>query len=260
MPFPLSDRVIYESNPLSQVICQLRFPPILKIDAQIPADFQGHIRQFYPLFSEAQPFEPLSVPQEVLRLFPAGLPVRAAKQYEFRSADGLWTVTLTKESLALACAKYSRWEEFLNNFRGPFEALVGLYDPAFFSRIGLRYANVIQRSTLELEGVPWSELLKPYIAGEMTTPLAPLLEDTTHTLVVKLENVVGKVRIYHGIAKITGSPEEVYVIDNDFYTEERVDKVHALERLVEFNKKSGHLFRWFITDRLHAAMQPRRIG
>ena len=52
MPFPDVERVIYNENPLDRVICQLRFAPILKIDTEIPAEFQERIRIDYPNLSE----------------------------------------------------------------------------------------------------------------------------------------------------------------------------------------------------------------
>ena len=45
MPFPVTKRIIYKKNPLVEVICQLRFPPILSIDTEIPARFQGAIKK-----------------------------------------------------------------------------------------------------------------------------------------------------------------------------------------------------------------------
>ena len=61
MPFPEVERVIYARNPLDQVVCQLRFPPILKIDAEIPAGFQDRVREDYPNFSETSGWQ-LEVP------------------------------------------------------------------------------------------------------------------------------------------------------------------------------------------------------
>ena len=50
MNLPEYERVIYERNPLIQVVCQLRFPTILKIAHQEPVEFQDEIRFQYPLF------------------------------------------------------------------------------------------------------------------------------------------------------------------------------------------------------------------
>ena len=58
--FPSSPREIYEKAPLIQVVCQLRFPPVLRIESQIPADFQERIRARFPLFERNSP--PLAAP------------------------------------------------------------------------------------------------------------------------------------------------------------------------------------------------------
>src|SRR5256885_3722562 len=47
--FPDSPRVIYGKAPLTAVICQLRFPPILRIESTVPADFQERVRTQFPL-------------------------------------------------------------------------------------------------------------------------------------------------------------------------------------------------------------------
>ena len=41
--FSNDERVIYAKRQLVEVICQLRFPEILKIDVSEPADFQERI-------------------------------------------------------------------------------------------------------------------------------------------------------------------------------------------------------------------------
>src|SRR5258708_12324597 len=52
MLFPESERVIYDKNPLQQVICQLRFPPILRINTEVPVAFQERVKQDYPFYQE----------------------------------------------------------------------------------------------------------------------------------------------------------------------------------------------------------------
>ena len=41
-------RQIYRRRQLLEVICQLRFPDILKIESTAPAEFQDQIRAEYP--------------------------------------------------------------------------------------------------------------------------------------------------------------------------------------------------------------------
>ena len=42
MSFDKDKRVKFRRSPLDEVICQLRFPTILKIDQNLPVDFQYH--------------------------------------------------------------------------------------------------------------------------------------------------------------------------------------------------------------------------
>lgn len=43
-------RVIFENNPLVEMILQFRFPTILSINANEPVAFQETIRQEYPIY------------------------------------------------------------------------------------------------------------------------------------------------------------------------------------------------------------------
>ena len=52
--FSTKPRCRYESNQLAEVICQLRFPEILTIEASAPAEFQEAIRSDFPLFLRRQ--------------------------------------------------------------------------------------------------------------------------------------------------------------------------------------------------------------
>src|SRR5258708_18597221 len=151
MPFPEVPRAIYKQNPLQQVICQLRFPPILKIDADVPADFQEKIRNEFPNYSQTvglnlevpQQISEQPIPPELLRnLFQT----TTIKNYEFSSEDGKWKVNLTHTFIALTNTEYQNWESYKERMLKLFEILLNIYSPAHFSRIGLRYINVIKRS------------------------------------------------------------------------------------------------------------------
>ena len=52
MPFAESKSTIYKKTVLNQVICQLKFPPILRIDAELPVAFQEHVSTEFPNYTE----------------------------------------------------------------------------------------------------------------------------------------------------------------------------------------------------------------
>jgi uncharacterized protein (TIGR04255 family) len=265
-PFPDSPRVVYDKNPLFEVLCQLRFPHILRIETEIPAAFQEKIRKEFPFFRErvaspAIPELPPGMPDAFVKAIQAAAAGPGApKAYEFLTADKVWTVTLTRGSLAIKTTKYTRWEEFKAYMTGPLQALTEIYAPAFFTRIGLRYQDLIQRSNLGLSGTAWPELLNPTIAGELASPeLAGAVEEAFTQVLVRLPSESGQVRVRHGLVQVAGSDEECYLIDSDFYREGEVATDEAPRTLDSFNRQSGRLFRWCITDRLHRAMEPKPV-
>jgi uncharacterized protein (TIGR04255 family) len=253
------------------VICQLRFPPILRIDAELPATYQESIRQEYPLFQEKAGELPAQVLEQIAKTLPPGIAdsiFPTGKAYEFRSDDKQWIVSLTKDFLALTSTNYRRWEDFKAHLKTPFEALIEHYKPAFFSRIGLRYQNQIQKSTLGLENHHWSDLLTPVIAAELNSPdiATDDIEEAGHIVVIRLEGDLGRVRMQHGLSRGLQEKDrkekghKAYLIDNDFFTEQKTENQNAWDTLDKFNQQSGRLFRWCITDQLHKAMEPQPVG
>lgn len=261
MPIPESDRIIYRSNPLIEVVCQVRFPTILRIESEPPALFQDGVRKQYPIFNE--PSIPMLAgpqqPADLVALFNSLVPLRIPKAYEFRSEDENWKLTLSQEFFALSCSKYERWEDFRAHVEPPLALFVREYQPAFFSRVGLRYRNLLRREILQLTDAKWSDLLKAHIAGPLATEIADEVEGVFHQVSFELPNTHGKVTMQHGFTQGGQSREICYLIDNDFYTERRTEIGHAIEDLNHFNRYSGGLFRWSITERLHQAMGPQPV-
>ncbi|MGA7194581.1 MAG: TIGR04255 family protein, partial [Anaerolineales bacterium] len=202
MPFPPAHRVIYKKNPLVEVICQFRFPPILSIETEVPAKLQEAIRNMYPLFTENAEilFTIPNVSNNVdaavaqkLEFPPSSI---NRKNYEFRSADENWKINLTRDFLALSTTHYHRWEEFSAQLDQAFHAFIEIYSPAYFSRIGLRYRDIINRSVLSLEGANWSDLLKPYVLGILNDPaITANVIATTNITEIRLSDNQSVVRI-----------------------------------------------------------------
>src|SRR5262249_39644631 len=142
--------------------------------------------------------------------------------------------------------------------------LLEVYDPVFFTRIGLRYSNIVRRSDIGLApDTPWHELVKPAFIGLLgQLDYQTRVKECAAVSALTLDDVPGGVvRIQQGLRPGTTDAhvEEAYFIDADFFTEERTNVTDALARLDAFHAHSGNLFRWVITDRLYNALGPRRI-
>lgn len=265
MLFPEIQRVIYKKNPLDQVICQVRFPSILKIDAEIPADFQDRIRGEFPNFSEKSELK-LEVPragkgQEVpLELLRGAQQSLSTKNYEFISEDNLWRINLTRTFLALTSNKYERWEDFKGKLLAPLNALIEIYAPIHFSRIGLRYIDVIKRSGLGLIDSSWGDLIQPYILGILDSPtVSKHVQSFENRYEISLSEHKDLVTLSTKFVVHVGDGETCYMIDADFSNAGKVPVEGAIEKLDYFNKHASRLLRWCITDRLHQAMEPQAL-
>ena len=138
-------RQIFKRRQLLEVICQLRFPDILKIESTDPAEFQDRIRGEYPQYQKKVE----QLPPQIVNGKP--VPQGTVNNYQFISEDSQWKVSLTKGFVALSTHGYLRWEEFAKRLDRALAALIQLYQPAYFTRVGLRYINAIDRAALGLE-------------------------------------------------------------------------------------------------------------
>lgn len=264
MLFPESQRVIYANNPLVEVVCQLRFPPILRIDAELPAAFQDLIRNEYPHFKESRVTElRVDLPPEVVQLSGGAIPptLRAGKvAYDFISADKQWKVGLTRDFIALSTEKYERWEDFKQHLAAPLAAFIKVYAPQPFLRVGLRYRDVIRRSRLGLSHVPWAELLQPHVAGELAAPgVAEHIIGVAKQIHFRLPDSEGEAVMQHGFVEHPDEEEICYLSDIDFSTSTPTEVNDVIPKLDAFNQEARRFFHWFITDRLDRALGPQSI-
>ncbi len=264
MPIPDSLRVVYEKNPLVEVICQLRYPTVFKIGIEAPVQFQEVVRTNFPIAQQKQIVS--QVPPELLSLLPEGVSrnLPSMPAYDFTTRDGAWTITLTRDFVALTTRNYERWEGFRDRLQIALNALQEAYSVPFFVRVGLRYQDVISPSVVQMPNVAWSELLNPYIAGELADD--NIAGDVRERLVVsllQLKEYGAFVRLQHGLVMYQSDThkqaELCYLIDADLYTE-RQTEVHDVWHVLSYlNRQAGNLFRWCISEHLHRALQPRPL-
>jgi uncharacterized protein (TIGR04255 family) len=258
--FPEVDRVVYAKAPLAEVICQVRFPADLRIDTKPPADFQQQVRSSFPILAQlTQGLLPAMSP-DVAKAMEWITPVPGpGSVWQFSSEDGKHTLQLVKDNLTLISHDYRRWEVFYALFDGPLRALGELYQPPFYTRVGLRYRDLIQRSKVGLDGDKWSALLAPHVLAEIAErDFEDRTEQAFRNILLKLPEHGARVRLQHGFAEVDGSSEQTYLIDCDFFVD-KTEVENASGALNYFHDNAARFFRWCITPKLHNAMEPRSV-
>ena len=257
--FSHESRSIYRKNQLGEVICQLRFPEILTIEANIPAQFQEAIRQQFPRYSVRQ-----EIPAPKLTGMPGNMVLEnqpKSNNYQFVSADGRWRVNLTSKFISLACARYTDWEEFAAMLDKPLAAFIQLYRPAYFERVGLRYLNFISRQALDLSGTAFRELIQPQYLGLLADEEVMEANASRCSMDAELALRGGcraKIHAGPGLVKRNGQQDQEvkFVLDLDLYMAGNVPVNHSAGALQTLHSQAYSIFRGAITDTLHDAMEP----
>src|SRR5690348_16110900 len=262
--FPPSERVIFANNPLIEVVAQVRFPPILKIE-QSPADFQERIRHTLPLLEQVGGAFNLNLPQGMPPLPPQVMQLLGGQfggpAYRFQNEARDTTLTLATAALTFSTNIYTRWEDFLVQLHVPLVALEEIYQPAFYTRIGLRYINAIRRSKIGLApDLAWSKLIRDNVLGEIGVPaFEHRVQTASKQIVLKMTKPNGSILFQHGISTIAGDQTPAYMIDFDIYREERTEITDAERVLSEYHSLAGHGFRWCIKPELRDALGPNPV-
>lgn len=260
--FSNKKRCRYGAHQLAQVICQLRFPEILTIGVNAPADFQEAIRGAFPQFLRRQ-----ETPAPRLAGTPGNMTLQAQPaviNYQFASAGGVWRVNLTSKFISLSCSQYTCWKDFAGKLDQPLAAFIQLYKPAYFERVGLRYLNFFSRSALGLEGVPFSELIAPCYLG----PLAQ--EDVSESACTRCSvdaelTIRGgcRVKLHAGPGLVNRGGQEdkevKFIFDQDLYMPGKLQLNLAAGALQTLHAQADSIFRGAITQRLHEAMEPETL-
>jgi uncharacterized protein (TIGR04255 family) len=262
MAFPESERVVYSKNPLVQVSCGLRFPPILSIVSKQPADFQEKIRAVYPLYQTAFVLSPPTPQQTPQLAVPSALPT----VHRFLSEDQTAEIDLASDFVSIGTRKYRRWEDFQERIVLAMNALEAIYHPPFYTHVELRYQDVIDRNELGLGHTPWRELIQSHVIGLIADPnVGDLVESAQSHTLMKLGNnesmnliqtVGNQFQIGNQLVRKDQQGNQNYAIDAAFFISDRRTSGQVPIDLGRFNREAGYFFRWAITSKLRDALQP----
>lgn len=258
-----SQRVIYEKNPLIEVIIQYRFPKILALNANDPIDFQNRIRDEYPIYQLT-----LENQQEIAFAFnqnntaapvPSIIQKQPVRNHTFISSDGAYKINLTNEFISISTLSYHRWEEMLSHLKTPLSAFEEIYNPPFYERIGLRYIDAFSRIELELNDTSWNELINPIWLGAFACTDEDRVINSGLDVEYFLDQRTARAKIHTGLGTINNNPERVYIVDGDFMKIEMIKLDDGYSVLEYLHNNAKEFISEVILEKLHVAMKPEKV-
>ena len=257
-------RVKYDKCPLVEVTYQLNFPALLSIEAKEPVNFQEAVRKKYPVYNQQiEQQNEVLVNVENAKANAVFNQQQVRKLHNFISEDQQWRITLAKDMLAFSTVNYDTWEDLTARTVDVISAFVEEYSPAFFTRIGLRYIDAIERPVLGLQETPWDELLQPHLCGCLgyKTEGAVKVRNSNVNAEVAFDDVL--VNIASGIGTVDHhdgkTPSEAFILNCVYYISKRILITDLGSMAAKLHARSHTFFRESITDKLHYAMDPKEI-
>lgn len=256
---PVASRFQLENDQLAQVICQIRFSPVLRIrqdDAVIA--FQEAIREAYPRYGKQQGVHVV--------LTPDGIQQQTAEdgQHRFEDTGGSFRVILAPDFIALETTTYSDIDDFADRISTLAASVQEHYSPAEVQRLGLRFINEL-RFTASDPKIEMVDAIEPTLLGAAGAPeLADVVRGSQQVLELHGEDRHMLVR--HGYqpsgttidlttALVAGTqPAEpnqpFYLLDIDVFAERNVSySPEAVESDVrEFNDDIRSFFAWGVRE------------
>ena len=263
MKIQATTRVVYEYNPLAEVVSQIRFMNIGEISKE---EIENLLAEFsilgFTVHSEEVSY---SIAHQFGPNGPLPVPVIGPQNriHFFSSEDGTWRASVCSEFLALSCVSDQSWDVFYPKFLSLAKCFFANSTAVQPTRLGLRYKDVIEREPLGLEACAWHELIAPFLLG----PLAPNSladgqvaeeSDVMNFLAqsqFKLDDAM--LLLQSSLLTTADGERRAFLIDADFYHEGSIaqevlsDYDLLLKQLESLHSNAGALFRRGITERLH---------
>ncbi len=246
------EEVALTASPLVNVIAQVRFPAVMRIEADksFVASFQEAIRQDYPILRAER--------QLGVMIGPSGaMPQDAGTVWRFESQDpDAWQVTLATSFISLSAKRYTRRSDLLSRLAVLLHALDAWLGPQVCDRIGVRYVDrVVGAHLLHLDKLVRPEVLG--LAGNTTEQGSATIIHSLSDTLFKLDDA-SQLRGRWGSlpAGATYDPgiepasEPSWLFDLDHYTAEpqNFDLAEISDRVTTFCDRIYTFFRWAVTD------------
>jgi uncharacterized protein (TIGR04255 family) len=244
---------VYTKTFLDTVICQVRFSPLLLIetDTQLLARFQNEkVRNHFPDLKENINF--------VFETNPSNLTqnsVQPIPQKTYTLTGDFGSIVFSRSFLSLTTKKYSNWTNFFEIFNLILDALMQTYGITNFSRIGLRYINIIDKNKPEYPEAGltlWENFIKRDYLSFLPDDESG---DINITNILSIGNDGYKINNIIATAIDTLTNNKILAIDNDsFLQKNHIEPTTVKDVLNTLNTNAYNIFRTIITEELRNVM------
>jgi len=228
----------YKRSFVTQTICELKFPTLLELGgSQPPGKFANALRKSYPTLDAGREMK-INIGQGTTESIQAHI---------FRALKPGWVATLKHSSVAIEGNRYDGFPALRTRVKQLIDAAVPIIDSDVWTRIGLRFVNVIGNGDDDpAEGWINPNLVSPLIGDQFDkiSAFGGALQLGTDEAGVILRHQLQLAS--------TASGEEVtsvkYVLDIDCFRA-AVPVAETLDVLEELHTESFNAFDWAIDEK-----------
>lgn len=245
----------YQRNFLSRVIFQLKYDPILTLEAESPAKFQERITSIYPGLVTKKKIEVQA------NIKDGKLTTQLTKErqvWEFQAADKKRSLAISADEFSLVYSEYKDKSQIIDDLHNTWPVFQALYNANSLSRVGLRYINKI--SIPDGNPLEWTNIVNEDVR---TSTFISCAAGTNYKLSRSLHEVHW-VESDHRIALRYGihNPDfpnpiakREFLIDIDCVSIGEIRADDAEKCLVSFNTSAESFFEKCIGDTLRERMR-----
>ena len=242
LQFPRQPEVRLRDSPLTEVICQVRFPTILRIGEMQPTELQEMVRQVFPHLTVEQGML-IGVPRPGSKAAPSA--ESAPTTYRFLTSDRSTILSLAEDFYALSSTRYQHWDGFAELLELAHDAVIGVYQPAHATRIGLRYVNRFTTQNTATGSV--DEMLSRF-----QPDLTALLRADGWTDPREMRNRLSLRNEEEQLTIQTGfgqeGDEQFFILDFDYFEDGELPLADLVLRCRRYHEVVYDAFRWCVPD------------
>jgi uncharacterized protein (TIGR04255 family) len=218
-------RQVFDRNPLSNVVVQLRFRPILRIgEGKGVADFQELVRQSFPGYVENE-----------IRNFTIDIETQVStkreKAFQFIRPEDECKVQLSSDNVLIETTNHRNRDNLIRDMEIVTNALTEVFSPINTQRLGVRYINVIRKDVISQDlGRPttWANLVSDEYL-RMPAEIADL-DKTIFANQVSSPMPFGAMTLRYGLVRPNFAEPATFNFDLDRYVDEgiEIDKIPSI--------------------------------